>query len=130
MPKLINKKLQADSKPNHFDRGNQASLMSEDLVRRRPVGVYNDTQNGHHDVDRDESQSIASTASGSTVGSGKSENPYQPLSYGPPPPRFPQPKSWGTTAKVENIYPGLEGLGTAHISGAIQCWLEPPSFYQ
>ena len=103
---LINKKLQADRRPRQFTQGSQASLVSEDLVVPQPKG--------HTDMDEEECHSIASDVSGSTIESNKSENPYQPLSYGPPPPRFPQPKSWGTTAKVENIYSGLDGLRKKH----------------
>ena len=106
---LINKKLQADRKPRQSHQGSQASLIGEDFLHHQPKGMT--------DMDAEECHSIASDVSGSTIESTKSENPYQPLSYGPPPARFPQPKSWGTTAKVENIYSGLDGLRRKHESG-------------
>ncbi len=85
-PKVLNKKLQAYRKPEMFDRGSQIFL-----------------------PDLDGRESIISTVSGSSL----PENPYQPLSYGPPPPRYPQPKSWGTTAKVENTYSGGSSVGSS-----------------
>ena len=112
----FNKKLQADRKPRQFNRGSQASLVSEDMVPAEPK-ILDDLPQGHTNMDGDECHSIASDISSSTIDSVKSENPYQPLSYAPPPTKLPQPKSWGTTARVENIYSGLDGLRKPHPSG-------------
>ena len=112
----FNKKLQADRKPRLFNRRSQASLVKEDMAPPQ-TKILDDLPQGHNDMDGDECHSIASDISTSTIESVKSENPYQPLSYAPPPTKLPQPKSWGTTARVENIYSGLDGLRKAHPSG-------------
>ncbi len=67
--------------------------MSEDTLRHSRI--YEEIPAKLPDMDDAECHSIASSTS--TV---DSSNPYQPLSYRHPYKHEPQPKSWGTTAKV------------------------------
>ncbi len=84
--KLKNREIQANP-PVDQEAQTEETLMIHKELQTTP----------EYHSEEEEIQSIISSATGSTIGS----SPYQPLSYGPPPPKFRQPKSWGTTARVD-----------------------------